>query len=1049
MRSINHILLLTLILLVIPELAYSQYFGKNKPRYRSFDFKVEKTPHFDIYTYMDNPEYINHFGELSEMWYQFHNEIFHDSIVHKNPIILYNNHADFQQTNAISGAIGVGTGGVTEAFKNRVVLPATFSEQQTSHVLGHELVHAFQYNTILQGDSTNIRNLANLPLWMVEGLAEYMSIGRYDPFTAMWMRDAVIQDDIPTLRKLNSAEYFPYRYGQAVWAFVAGLYGDQIIHPWFKNTAVYGLDYAIDTTFNTSEENLSNMWKSALVEYYTPFIDEREKSGKGTMLISEDKNGGRINVSPSLSPDGRFFVFLSEKDVFNTDLFIAETRSGEITSKLTSLNRDAGLDHLNLLESGGSWSPDSKKYVFVAFKKGRNVLVIKDIEDGGTETMAIPDVPAFESPIWSADGREIIVTGKVEGQVDLYAFTLRNKRTHQLTDDKFSELHANLSPEGDKIVFSYDRRTVEGSMDQVTLDLAVMDINSGSVEILDVFHGANNLNPQYDSEGNIYFVSDRDGFRDMYQYNVAEGQVYRMTNLATGISGITQYSPAITVAKNADRIVYSTYFDGGYQIYRAGEDTFLKEPVPATVGDRSGGFLPVKLDQQISTVDQNVQNQNPDVYANSENFERGKYRPKFKLDYVGGGAGVGVSNNTFGTATGLQGGIDMIFSDILGNNQLYTQLALNGDILDFGGQVSYLNRKNRLAFGFGLSHIPLRTGYESYSNDQIQDNEGNVYDVLRRDINLIRIFGEGLSAFVHYPFSTRLRLEGGIEGRYQSFRQDRYSDYYQFDNFGRAYWIGSDREKVETGDEIRFNQYYTVTQGFGAVTNVALVGDNSYFGLTAPLAGYRFRLSAERSFGINDFTGVLVDGRYYHRMSPFTLAFRGTTYSRFEGETNSLYPFYIGDMGFVRGYGSAFNSGFIQELGLDFGQLIGSKIALGSVELRLPFTGPKQLALIGSNTFFTDLNIFLDAGVAFDEFSHLSDGELLVVPQRDDAGNIIYDGNGNVLYEEQRLKPAIASSVGVSLRVNLFGAMILEPYYAWSLEAKGVSSFGLNFIPGW
>ena len=44
---------------------------------------------------------------------------------------------------------------------------------------------------------------------------------------------------------------------------------------------------------------------------------------------------------------------------------------------------------------------------------------------------------------------------------------------------------------------------------------------------------------------------------------------------------------------------------------------------------------------------------------------------------------------------------------------------------------------------------------------------------------------------------------------------------------------------------------------------------------------------------------------------------------------------------------------------------------------------------------------------------------------------------------------AIARSVGISLRVNLFGAMILEPYYARQLTSRGQWTFGLNFIPGW
>jgi hypothetical protein len=41
-------------------------------------------------------------------------------------------------------------------------------------------------------------------------------------------------------------------------------------------------------------------------------------------------------------------------------------------------------------------------------------------------------------------------------------------------------------------------------------------------------------------------------------------------------------------------------------------------------------------------------------------------------------------------------------------------------------------------------------------------------------------------------------------------------------------------------------------------------------------------------------------------------------------------------------------------------------------------------------------------------------------------------------------------STGVSLRINLFGAMILEPFYAFPLgQGKDSYAFGLNFFPGW
>ena len=35
----------------LPEAAEAQYFGRNKVQYDSFDFRVMKTPHFDIHYY--------------------------------------------------------------------------------------------------------------------------------------------------------------------------------------------------------------------------------------------------------------------------------------------------------------------------------------------------------------------------------------------------------------------------------------------------------------------------------------------------------------------------------------------------------------------------------------------------------------------------------------------------------------------------------------------------------------------------------------------------------------------------------------------------------------------------------------------------------------------------------------------------------------------------------------------------------------------------------------------------------------------------------------
>ena len=74
-------------------------------------------------------------------------------------------------------------------------------------------------------------------------MAEYLSIGSLDPNTSMWMRDALVNNDFPTIKKLSDqSKYFPYRYGQAFWAMAGKTWGDTIIMPLFRQTAQYGFE---------------------------------------------------------------------------------------------------------------------------------------------------------------------------------------------------------------------------------------------------------------------------------------------------------------------------------------------------------------------------------------------------------------------------------------------------------------------------------------------------------------------------------------------------------------------------------------------------------------------------------------------------------------------------------------------------------------------------------------------------------------------------------------------------------------------------------------
>jgi Tol biopolymer transport system component len=1016
--------------------SYSQYFGKNKARYKSLKFKVAQSENFEMYHYFKTNEPKERMLENSQIWYSKHKEIFGKGFDQPNPLIIYQNHPDFQETTAIDGEIGEGTGGVTEGFKNRVVMPMMYSHRQTDHVLGHELVHAFQYNLMKTDTSLSLQNIQNLPLWMVEGLAEFMSIGRVDSHTAMWMRDGVQKKQLPTLKDLNDYnKYFPYRWGQAFWAYISGTYGDAVIEPLFKSTATYGLEKALKFVLNSDSKTISDDWKRVLNESYGSYLGSMELNGTGNKIAYE-KNAGHMNIAPSVSPNGKFLAYISERNVISLDIYIADIETGKILKRFNLDENRSHVDAINFLETSGTWSPNSNQLAYVIQSKGKNKLMTLNIASGKRTVYNLPDLDSFINPTWSPNGESVVVSGLKEGVSDLYLYNFESKTVQNLTNDFYSDMMPNWAPDGNSVFFVSDRTSNGTRLEMANYNIAKIDINTKIVENFTFFPKADNLNPCIDATGNnLYFLSDADGFRNLFRYNLETKGLEKLTNFFTGISGVTMHSPAISVAQKADKIVYSMLKNGKYELYSATSKQFGAFPLdPSNVNKRTAILPPIYTSEKENIVQKNVESDIIISKTDKKPSKEAEYKSKFKLDYIGTtGTGVGV-NSQYGI--GLSGAIQGIFSDVLGNHQLQGALALQGGIKDFGGQLIYLNQKKPFQWGFNLSHIPYTVSGQKQSDDtvSIKQSNGNVVRVPAQKVSTYnqRQFNNTIEAFTFFPFNTHVRLEAGGGLNWVSFNNERIDEYYDNNNIDNL--LGSKKEKLPADDSYKFQELYG-----------AWVGDNATFGLTSPLNGYRYRMEARQIFGVIKVTNYLADLRKYKYLRPISLAGRFLFNARNgkDAETQALQPLFIGYPGYVRGYyGRSLDKQL--DAGVDIAQLIGTRMAMASFEVRLPFTGPKKLALIKSGFFLTDLAWFIDVGGSWK-------GGLLGsrVKTETPSTNTQYLITTNNIVDRFRYDPV--GSTGFSLRLNLFGYLVLEPYYAMSIHSGKIHKgcFGLNLVPGW
>lgn len=1027
------------------------YFGRNKVKYDDFHFKVLNTDHFTFYYYPEESEAVQDAARMAERWYERYARTWQHEFEKRKPVILYADHPDYEQTNAVSGFIGAGEGGVTEGLKNRVILPFTGSYWDDNHVIGHEFVHAFQYN-VAESRARGLQSLNGLPLWLIEGMAEYFSLGRDDPLTAMWLRDALRRNDLPTLKQMtHDTRFFPYRFGQALWAYVGGTWGDDAIIQIYRRSLQMGIEPAIQQVLGMSTDTLSVRWKDEIRKEYLPLMKGREApNDQGTLLLAPSTGAGMsYNVSPSLSPDGRYVAFLADKDLFTVDLYLADAQTGKVIRKLRSANSDPHTDALRYIDSSGTWSPDGTQFCYVATANGTQELQIIQVDNGNmTRRKSFEGIGAIANPSWSPDGKSIAFSGSSGGISDLYVWNIDSDELIRLTNDKNADFQPTWSPDGKTIAFASDRGP-ETDFDKLTFSkfqLSFIDVATHEVHVIPVFGDVKHINPQYSPDGtSLYFISDQDGFSDVYRLNLETRDVRRITHLVTGVSGITYTSPAMSIASKSGRMAYTVFDSLEFHVFAMDPENVEGSPVTIVENaqNQPGRQLPPANPQRFSRVatylaDAQTGLKPPGTYSAQE---AKSYSPSLSLDYVGQPS-FGVAADRYGSY--VAGGVSAYFSDMLGNQNLGVAVQAQGTVKDIGAQAFYLNQAHRWNWGVGGGRIPYLFGFYGYGADAVDANTGQPPTSQTADtayapylgLTRYRVYVNTATGQLAYPFSTTRRLELGFGATRYSY--DIELDKYYTDQFGRVYDYR--RVQLDSLEPPPLN----LVQG-----SVGLVGDNSVFGFVSPVRGGRYRLQVEETTGDVTFTTLIADWRrYFSPTKNLTVAVRGMHFGRY-GLSRSdqqkdqfgavLQPMFLGYESLVRGYD--YNSFTADECGQGtvtsngttacpaFDRLFGQRIAVANLELRLPLIGVPQYGLINFPFLPTELVAFADGGLAWS------------------AGDNVDLTFARTAAADQRIP---IFSTGVSARFNILGMVVLEAYYAypWQRPTKGWL-WGFDIYPGW
>lgn len=888
---------------------YDEGFGQNKIMYNKFAWSIYRSTHFQIYFYPREKESLNKVASMAESAYDTLSRNLNYQVSHPIPLIFYATHAEFEETNTISNFIPEGIGGFTLPSRDRIVIPIDLPDEKVQQLIQHELTHVFEFEILFQGNFIKAYT-SSPPQWFMEGLASYEGNDE-DNRDRMILRDAVVNDEVPPIAKEGIEGYFAYRFGHAVFDFIAHEWGPDAVRDFvYEWRTLLGskTGKVIRHAFNISPEEFDIRFRRYLRQrYLKDLVNKGEPIDFGEQFTARE-GYPTWDLSPVPFPSGGLVAGITTL-TGNADVAIFSARNRDLY-KLVSKGYTIRYQYVvaqsvTVAPSAGRMvavSPDGNYVAVFVRKEHSRQLALFSVLHGGIDRMIRFPVEQAESPSFSPDGKELAFSALSNGQSDIYLYNLGTGELTNLTNDSpFDEAPA-FSKDGQWIYYS----SISGRY----MKIYRLRIDNPSVREQVTFGEWNDEDVSVSPDGSrIFFTSDRDGgIFNIYSLDLKTGETWEHTNVVGGA-----FTPTAFIGKDgSEQLIFCSYYKRRFGIYISDANKPYKK-----LAELSPAPTPI-TEHQMATFTPSIE-----VALDQDKIEKGASH-KLYIDGANITAGLNTDSTVFSNTT-LQ------FSDNLGDRMFvanYQSLASYSNI-----NLTYVNMGHRLQYGASI--YDYRLYYYG-----IDTSTG----FLNRGRRFIR--ETGASILGTYPIDIYHRFDGNIGFISRS--------------LDAPFFLTNE----QGSQSVTFNQ----RRDNDPTAGLSFTGDTTLYTDIGPLEGHRYTIGAQYIPDLrsgNEVVGtdpsgnpiisrhggtlsldLTADLRQYLRISRRSLIALRVVGVRSSGNFPTIS--YFGGYDTLRAY--------------DYASEIGNEIVFGNAEFRFPLIDALALPV----GVLTDIRgkIFVDAGAA-------------------------------------------------------------------------------------
>jgi hypothetical protein len=614
-------------------------------------------------------------------------EDFHYRPSRRIPYILYATQRELQATNVFQVTESVL--GVTSPQDLKMTVPYFGDHGRFLEVSTHEMVHQFTIQKLeeIGPEDAPTPTVFLLPLWFIEGIAEYYTKGGIDAETDLFLRDLVWNPDptkgyeVVAFADDRRRGFVPtYKLGQARVAFVAETYGREKIQAflddaWRVNEGSGGaaapgraFEALVKRVLGEPTEQVDAKWRAWLKRrYYAAWLAARHELSQlaevrglpaepedfvatpdGSVVLARtlDRKRGRatLHLFDLRHPRGALRVAGDGVPGFES-LHPIEQRTLAIDGRLLAFSAQDGAGDRLWVRPWSRRATPEKRPPALALGELREVAATPP---GGGRFVQITD-PAF-----SPDGTRLAFVGvPPDGKRDVFVVPVAGGEARRLTDDYWSERDLAWGPDG--ILLASD------ATEHGRTNLFRLDPEKGTAARLTT--GAwNDRQPHPLPGGAILFSSEAGGKPDAWR--LEGGRATRLTDFATGLRA--------PVPAPRDRGLLAGTFSGGlFRLVEVPKSLLLSGP-GEEVAPPAGEPLPIPVAEI------------PADAPAYDTWSAKSWRPDALMIFGGG------------TGDAIAGRAAVLLSDLLRDHTVYADLSVYGD-WNYTQAITFLEDRSRRA----------------------------------------------------------------------------------------------------------------------------------------------------------------------------------------------------------------------------------------------------------------------------------------------------------------------------------------------------------------